>query len=192
MLVSAWHDGELDRPGQGAMIDHLIECAGCRDFYRDARELGALAAAVGTPAGAAEPSPGLWRRIERAARRDAEAAGRAPSPGWLRRLPAPAWAVAGVAAAVVVMVAWRGLPGGPAAAPAPVKAPIRIGGDPGGMDDARFLALTAQVLQADRRYREAFYQVMKQVVEDTAGHEASMDPPADANGTRKPTGGTAL
>jgi hypothetical protein len=43
------------------------------------------------------------------------------------------------------------------------------------MDDARFVELTKQVLGADRKYRTAFYQIMRQVVEDTEGNEPSGD-----------------
>jgi hypothetical protein len=43
------------------------------------------------------------------------------------------------------------------------------------MDDARFVELTKTVLGADKKYRTAFYEIMKQVVEDTQGNE----PPSD-------------
>jgi hypothetical protein len=51
--------------------------------------------------------------------------------------------------------------------------------------DERFVALTTSVLRADRKYREAFYQVMKQVVEDTGDHEATSEvlpPPGEEPG----------
>jgi hypothetical protein len=50
------------------------------------------------------------------------------------------------------------------------------------MDDARFVALTTEVLRADRRYRTAFYEVMRQVTLDTGETEASVD-------IRRPEGG---
>ena len=43
------------------------------------------------------------------------------------------------------------------------------------MSDARFVELTAEVLRADRRYREAFYEVMRQVERDTSDDEGSAD-----------------
>ena len=51
------------------------------------------------------------------------------------------------------------------------------------MDDARFVELTKEVLGSNRRYRTAFYEVMRQVVLDSEEREGSADvlpPSADA------------
>ena len=172
--LSEWLDGELDRAGQEAMLDHLVGCSGCRDFYREGRGLAGLLAAVGSPAAAAAPSPDVWRRIERSARRPAWR----PLAGWgerMRRLPIRGWAAA--AAAAVVLVALGSLlqpPGRPVISP-PAEKAIRLGGNPAGMDDARFVALTREVLEADRKYRVAFYEVLRQVARDADQSEGSVD-----------------
>lgn len=186
MLVSAWHDGELDRGGQVEMIDHLVRCAGCRDFYRDARGLDGLAAALREPATVEQPAPEIWRRIDRASRSRWPARMRGGAFAWVRRVPVPAWAAAAVAAVALVVL---GSPLGPGRVPATSVAggaAIRLGENPGGMDDERFVALTTSVLGADRKYREAFYQVMKQVVEDTGDREATREvfrPPGEERGS---------
>jgi hypothetical protein len=43
------------------------------------------------------------------------------------------------------------------------------------MDDRRFVEVTRMVLGADRRYRTAFYEIMKQVVQDTEDNQPSAD-----------------
>ena len=179
ILVSAWHDGELDREGQVEMLDHLVRCSGCRGFYLAARGLAGLVAAVHAPAAAEQPSPEVWKRIEESA------VSREPSqarPGaWPRvwRFPVPAWAAAAAAAAFLLVLFGVPLLRGPVPSGAPVTtgAEIRLGANPSGMDDARFVELTTTVLGADRKYREAFYEVMKQVVQDTQGNQPSMDGP---------------
>jgi hypothetical protein len=52
---------------------------------------------------------------------------------------------------------------------------VRLGEDPDGMNDEQFFELTKRVLGADRKYRTAFYEIMKQVAEDTQGNERSSD-----------------
>jgi len=174
-LVSAWHDGELDRDGQVEMLDHLVRCADCRGFYLGARGLAGLVNAFRSPAALESPSSEVWGRIERSARSGEPGRTRGGSGAWMRRFPISAWAAA--AAAIVLLVLF-GPPLG--RGPIPVDAPkagaiIRLGEDPAGMDDERFVELTKRVLGADRKYRTALYQVMKQVVQDTQGDDSSGD-----------------
>jgi hypothetical protein len=176
ILVSAWQDGELDRSGQVEMLDHLVRCAGCREFYLGSRGLAGLVAAVRPSTAGERASPEVWSRIEESAR--ARKAGRTRrAGGWWRILPLPAWAAAGAAAAALFVI--LGTPPGELPSPADPRTAvteIRLGGNPGGMDEARFLEVTKMVLGADRKYRSAFYEIMKQVVEDTQGSAPSMDP----------------
>jgi hypothetical protein len=68
-------------------------------------------------------------------------------------------------------------------------AEIHLGANPAGMDDAHFVELTREVLGADRRYRTAFYEVMKQVVQDSGEREGSPDvlpPSVDGRRTSEP------
>lgn len=167
VMVSTQLDGELDRGEQTEMLDHLVRCSACRDFYVGARHLAGLVAAVGTTV-AEQPSPEVWKRIERSALR--------PQTSFLRRLPRRTWAPAAAAAAVLLVIVGSLLarPGVSTGAPASV-AEVRLGGNPAGMSDARFVELTREVLGADRKYRAAFYEVMKQVAHDTRGNESSDD-----------------
>lgn len=181
--ISAWMDEELDREGQEAMLDHLVRCPGCRDFYLGARGLAGLAAAVRTPTRAPAPSPEVWRRIEQSARPPKIGRGTHGVAAWTRRVPIRGWAVAAAAALLVIfgsLVRRERMPMGPTS---DAMTEIRLGGNPAGMDDARFVELTKEVLGSNRRYRTAFYEVMRQVVLDSEEREGSADvlpPSADA------------
>lgn len=157
-LVSAWLDNQLDRRGQVECLDHLARCASCRDFYVEARALDGLVAAVRTPTDAEVPSPDVWKRIEWASRKGRERPARRRIP--VRVLQAAAVVVIAVGLSVLV---WNGV----GVAPAPAQAEILLGSNTD-MTDSRFVELTREVLQADRRYHAAMLLIMEQVVHDTA------------------------
>jgi hypothetical protein len=173
-LLSTWQDGELDHSEQMEMLDHLIGCSGCREFYLDVRGLAGVVASVRTSAAAEAPSPDVWRRIERSTRFESSSR---PSFGgsWKRWFPTPAWGV--TAAAAVFLLVFSSTVGKRMSPLQPQTSltEIQLGANPDGMDDARFVELTKRVLGADKKYRTAFYEIMKQVVEDTQGNE----PPSD-------------
>jgi hypothetical protein len=154
------------------MMDHLVRCGRCRDFYLSARALSGLLAATGVEAHAEQPSSRVWERIERSSEERASVL-RGPW-AWTRVRRLPMAALASAAAVLVVLGVLVTRPQPPDAG-APSRAGIRLGEDAGRMSDARFVELTAEVLRADRRYREAFYQVMRQVEQDTSDDEASVD-----------------
>ena len=52
----------------------------------------------------------------------------------------------------------------------PELAEIALGGGTE-MTDTRFVELTREVLEADPRYHSALYEIMEQVVQDTAGYD---------------------
>jgi predicted anti-sigma-YlaC factor YlaD len=156
-LVSAWLDGQLERNEQVECLDHLVRCGACRGFYLEARALDGLVAALRTPAGAAAPSPEIWKRIEWAARRKTtQRPARRRVPGWALQ----------AAAVLVVAVGLSVLLWNNRVAPAPAQAEVLLG--QGTMSEERFVELTREVLQADRRYHSAMFQIMEQVVHDTA------------------------
>jgi hypothetical protein len=158
ILVSTWLDSQLDRRGQVECLDHLARCAACRDFYIEARSLDGLVAAVRTPADAETPSPDVWKRIEWVARKDRKQPARRRIPAWA--LQAAAVVVVAVGLSVLV---WNGV----GVAPAPAQAEILLSSDTD-MTETRFVELTREVLQADRRYHAAMFLIMEQVVRDTA------------------------
>lgn len=164
-LVSEWIDDQLGRREQVQCLDHLARCVSCRKFYLDARALDGLVAALRTPAGAERPSSEVWRRIERVVDKDHK-----------RRRFVPAWALQAAAVVVVAIglsiVVWNGSAVAPSSAPE--RAEIELGSDP--MTETRFVELTREILQADRRYHSAMYRVMERVVRDTAAtDEASRE-----------------
>ena len=174
ILISAWHDSELDRSGQEEMLDHLVRCTGCRGFYLDARGLAGLVAAVQNPAAGEAPSAEVWKQIERSAR--------APKPGrhliagpWKRWFPAPAWGAAAAVAALLVIFSSTLGKGRIPSHPGTSLMEVRLGGNPDGMNDEQFVDLTKRVLGADRKYRTALYEIMRQVAEDTQETERSSD-----------------
>ena len=175
VLISAWLDREVGRAEQGELLDHVARCGRCREFYLQARALSGLLAAAGATPAAESPSAEVWARIERAALSGESSRAPGPAGSWARRIPRGA--IAAAAAVLVLLigafVARRAWP--PAGSPERDRQVIRLGEDAGRMDDARFVELTAEVLRADRRYRTAFYEVMRQVVIDTADTEASVD-----------------
>ncbi len=174
VLISAWQDAELDRSGQVEMLDHVMRCSGCRDFYLGVRGLSGLVAAVRSPVAGEAPSPEVWMRIERATRSPKPGRFHAAGP-WRRWFPAPAWGAAvAVAALLVIFSSTLGKSRIPLDPRTSLTA-VRLGENPDGMNDEQFVELTKRVLGADRKYRTAFYQIMKQVVEDTQGAEPSSD-----------------
>ena len=166
--VSSWLDDELDRADQIEMTDHLVRCAGCRGFYREARALEGLVAVVRKPGRSAAPSQELWSKIETSAGR------RGKVLAFRQRIRTRAWQ----AAAAVVLAVGLGLvllngPGTPTLETASID--VQLGSGSGEMTEARFVELTTEMLRAEPRYRNALFQVMQQVVRETGVQEASLD-----------------
>lgn len=155
-LVSTWLDEGLDREDQTELLDHLARCAGCRSFYRETRSLEGFVA-MAEPPEAREPAPeAVWERIERQAWVEAPAAG---SGRWMR------WGLA-AAAALLIGIALPLIPwptGGASTANAPIE--IRLEENREDMTETRFVELTTELLQADRKYHFAMQDVMEAVIE---------------------------
>lgn len=164
--LSALLDGEIDRGILLPTLDHLARCAPCRDFYRRARALdGTLALVRENDRGTGHGSLPGWREVERRSRR------RLPhrrALAWSGRLAAGLLAAAGLAAAL-------GTLGGPEAPPPGSVVEVRLEGDRGHMDEARFLELATELLRADRRYHLAMEQVLAEVNRRTFGREGSAE-----------------
>jgi hypothetical protein len=161
ILISTWVDGQADRDEQVECLDHVARCAACRGFYLQARSLDGLVAAVRTPDEAVAPSPEVWKRIEWVTTKERRPAARRRIPAWA--LQAAAVVVVAVGLSVLM---WNG--GGEA--PRPEQAEIALGGGTD-MTESRFVELTREVLEADPRYHSALYEIMGQVVQDTAGYD---------------------
>jgi len=161
ILISTWVDGQADRNEQVECLDHVARCAACREFYLGARSLDGLVAAVRTPDEVVAPSPEVWKRIEWVTAKDRRQATRRRIPVWA--LQAAAVVVVAIGLSVVM---WNG--GGAAQRPEQAEIELGAGTD---MTDTRFVELTREVLEADPRYHSALYEIMEQVVQDTAGYD---------------------
>ena len=177
IAISAIVDGALPSAEVPEALDHLLDCPSCRAFYRDSR---ALQRALARPAGAAGAAGGsaplarvlpaadlapdeadeadeVWRRIEQESTRRA-------------RRPA-AWALR-VAAGLLLAVAavW----GATQQAGRDGAREVVLGGESGRMNQARFVEIATEVLEADPRYRREMLRVM-QAADEVAGPEAPVD-----------------
>ena len=156
--LSAFIDGEAAPAEALPALDHLLRCAACRGFYDRARALQRRLAASAEPAPAA-----VWERIV------AGAAG-APARAGSAAAALRSWAPRLAAAFVLGVAAWSGyaLGGGPAPglqglARAEAAAQVEVQVGAGGMNDARFLDLTLEILRADRRYHDKLLEVLTAV-----------------------------
>ena len=178
MLISALIDGELDERERIAALDHLLTCASCREFYRAARELQELVFAQPVASAEASFAPAATPKTPR------------------RWLPFPClaaiprWAYGAAAVLAVATLLWTGgvLHQDVETHPAiPTEEPLTItlGENPDQMDDARFLALTVELLTADPRYHAKMHQILGQLQdsplggEETAGFAARGDETGD-------------
>lgn len=161
--VSALVDGELGRHEMIAVIDQLVESEPLRAFYRDVRRLDRLVDEAGSAAAIGELPTDLWDRIERTA-----------AAGDIREQPRARdtrsqwrWGLQ-VAALVVIAVATWVLAGGNRRQPTTLRPDggvmsVVLASQPGAMSDGRFLALTTELLQADRHYHEQMFEILQAV-----------------------------
>lgn len=179
--ISALIDGELEAPDQLPAVDHLLDCASCRDFYRRARALGDMLTAA--QAQDAEPAPDdVWERIA--------AVSGVARPSRRRGLArAPRWAAQLAAALILGLgLGWL-LPRLPAPAPSEHAATgdvdVVLEEDQGSMTDERFVELATEVLRADRQYHRKMLEVMS-VVTAVERKEGSVDErPVSGEGARR-------
>ena len=161
MELSAAMDGEADAPRLPETLDHLVECAACRTFYREARRLETRLR-----------SPELRRS-------DAVRRGEGIRRAEKRSLPERVMPV--VRAAAVVVFVLGGFLGGRAVLD-PGSGPdlsqeieVRLAANRGEMSEARFVEITKELLEADPRYRRAMLEVLREIEIQGPGLEASLD-----------------
>lgn len=144
--ISALVDGELDHPKLLETVDRIVAGESCREFYRRARRFDALLAEV-----RGEAPAELWTAIATAAERR----GRRTRRTWLA-------AAAVVVVGAVLALMWPNAGTTRAIDPAVVEVQVAGSAD-GGMGDARFVELTAELLRADRRYHRAMEEILDAV-----------------------------
>lgn len=176
LAISTLVDGELATAELMPTLDHLVRCAACRAFYRRARDLDTAVSQQGLTEhqhGLAEqsaeeeheaPPEALWERIAAAS-----------TPATPRRFEAR-WLPQIAAALLLAFGLWAVQAyEGPRAESNLEGIELVLGEDGGAMTEQRFVALTAEVLRADRRYRELMLAVMRSVDEADSGREVSAD-----------------
>ena len=156
ILISTCIDEGVERDEQRELLDHLVRCPACREFYTESRALEGLVVLAGEGTASEPPPAELWGRIERRASKSPARAESWPSWGWR----AAAVLLLGAALAFVPWPAARSA-GGTAR-----QMEIVLEADKGDMTDGRFLQLAAEVLRADRRYHFAMQEVMDKVVDE--------------------------
>ena len=145
--MSAIADGEVDTNSLTTALDHLVECASCREFYRSARAIDAVVAR-----GKVTPPPErVWRRIE------AEAHGGVlPFPtrralGWAARVAAVGLVAAGLWAIGALRIP---------SMPLGHEVEVRLESNRGAMSDERFVKMTTELLQSDRKYHRKMLEIL--------------------------------
>ena len=175
--ISALLDGELSHSECLAVVDHLLVCEHCRAFYRGGRSLDEALHAAQVVSASDELPGGLWERIE--------AAARPPSTSRVvpLRVPRRVRTTLFQAAAVLVLALggwWMLERRATDLPPLPADGIVQVAveSNPGAMDDSRFLQMTTELLQADRRYHLKMYQILSAVNRQTfvreGGREGSL------------------
>ncbi len=170
--LSALLDNELSHLERLEAVDHLAACANCRHFYRRARDLDGWMATLESD-GQDEPvSETMWSRVTSATSKQ-EAR---PSRIWLSSLAAMTL----LACSLWLMQTLN--PSGPGA---PALVELQLEEDRGQMTDQRFVALTTEVLRADRRYHHKMLEVMSTVADRTRLSEGTAGDTAQRTETRE-------
>ncbi|MBN2171457.1 MAG: zf-HC2 domain-containing protein [Candidatus Krumholzibacteriota bacterium] len=176
--ISALLDGESDPARAVEILDHVTRCPSCRQFYQELRSFQSLVDEMQEQLGqapaekaAGSVAPGLWERLHAV-------------PQW-------AW---GMAAALVVAVGLWGLHTGGILSPyASSDQPVRITleSEKNSMNDRRFMEVMTELLQADRRYHQAMFDVLSSIENDEQRATGEQVPSqVRAEDTTRPAGET--
>lgn len=166
IAVSALIDDELSPSERLRTIDHLVDCPGCRELYRRSRTLSEVVTDPRSELDEEPPDEGFWRRIS-AASSFGERPARRPSSMWWSRLAAALLLGLGLAL-LLPSISENG-------AGTDDSLELILEGDRGQMSEKRFVALTAELLKADRRYHRKMLEVMLAVDEAVHGREGTLD-----------------
>lgn len=153
--ISALIDGELSPAELRPLMDHVIECESCRQFYAEAQTLQKLADNL-MLATALEITPVAVMEEPQTSRFSLSVFPTAPQWAW------------GAAAAVILAIGLTAAqvipdPTGlfrPTVANAQI---ITLEAEAGNMDNARFVELTTELLQADKQYHRMMFDLLDQI-----------------------------
>ncbi len=165
--ISALMDGELERDETLRVIDRLLEDSDCREGYLEMRRLTTVVAAAEIPGSLPERA---WKTIRSKTGLDAPVR----SWAWLRPIPVPAWMLGAAAVLVLSLLVWTNVPTevDPGVRFQP-GVTIEVGSNEDAMTDQRFVELTTEILQADRRYHRKMLEVMNEIEGNTFIAEGS-------------------
>jgi predicted anti-sigma-YlaC factor YlaD len=173
LYISALLDGESSREDVLSVLDHLPGCASCRAFYVSAREIQHVIDARPTDVAviesleiAAAPLPAAP-----APRRQAQV---------LRLTAVPRWTWAAAAALLLALAFWlydgpAGLDAGGEPGRSTSTIDITLEAHKGQMSEAEFVALTVQLLQADRAYQRQMLQLLNDIEAQRVPREGAAD-----------------
>ena len=179
--LSAFLDDELTHGERLRAVDHLAVCHACREHYRASRSLGLLVSQ--THAEDDQPGDDIWDRIQ-----DAAYPGEAP-----HTTEHSTWrsALVGLAAAALVAFGLWSTTILPASGDqtddvlaGEARVEVELESDAGAMTDERFVALTAEVLRADRLYHHKMLEVMRAVADERERFDEALAGDRDASTPR--------
>ena len=165
--LTAYLDGELEGDRGGALRGHLRACAACRATSDDESALRDGLRMLPP----LDPPPSMWAGVQ--AQLAAAEAADAETPAWRRRLArwlpsAPRFALAAVACAAVIALAWSRLSRAPAEdvaiAPPPPSVIVRTVGAPQPVVDA-MVDLAAEPARIVAQYRQTADELVAQAGE---------------------------
>jgi hypothetical protein len=169
--ISALLDGEASREDVLSVLDHLPSCEPCRAFYASAREIQHVIDARSADVATIEAIEIAAAPLVTAPppRRLAPVLSLAAVPRWT-------W---GIAAALLLALAFW-LYDGPAGPSSlgerrPGVVDITLEADKGRMNEAQFVDLTVQLLQADRKYQRQMLQLLNDVEARRVAREGAAD-----------------
>jgi hypothetical protein len=156
--ISAMVDCELPAAESLVVVDHLLECSECREFYALTRDLDAALGQAQVSARAGELPAGLWSRIDSAVETEDNVVKLSSK---LRRTT-PTWLLSAAAALLLVVGAWFASQhwGTSRQLPSDNVLLVALESDRGAMTEERFIELTAELLRSERRYRQSMLEIM--------------------------------
>ncbi len=165
IAVSAWIDGELSPLESTPALDHLVDCPACRGFYRRARVLSKVVDSPRSELDEEPPDAEIWHRISTSSFDSGQSHRR--SSMWWSRLAAVLLVTLGFLLLQPSSSEQRAASG--------EILELTLEGDRGRMSEERFVALTAELLKADRRFHRKMLEVMLTVDEVVHDGEGTMD-----------------
>ena len=161
--VSALLDGELHGDDVLQCVDHLLTCRECRRLYGDARGMEDLLAAAQAYSHVSGETAQLWDKAQKTAPPPSRVAILRVAPPWAWRIAATL-----VAATALWLFGASRLSRGP---DQDTTIHVQVGARPELMNEDRFVDVTRELLESDRRYRRKMLEILTAVNQDAESGE---------------------